>query len=266
MKKKLLLIVFALVCALTCAFGIAACDNPADKTVRGKAIGNGYITEIGLYDESGEFVGFLKEAGKNFNKNEKLIIRFAMPNRYGLGSMKMLVNGAETPFAYEKDIGPVSNYKGELNATKDFEITFSGTPERKAINIGVSYTPNDWKDRVESSDLLRVNVLINGSNANAGVFKNAAGEESVSLERFIQLIADNALTVKADDRVDIYVYSKSDSYKLSTKVLDANSDTKMTYENYTENHVQGFHYQFDVKRTDIKLTLSTHASDVIVQK
>lgn len=265
MKKKLLLTVLALVCALTCALGLAACDNPADKIVRGKAIGNDYVTSIELYDESGEFAGFLKETDKDYNKG-KYIIRFAMPNRYEVGSMKMLVNGTETTFAYDKNPGSLDIYKGEFNATEDFEITFSGTPARKAINIDVSYTSDDWKDRVDSPDLLRVNVLINGSNANADVFKNAAGEESISLERFIELIADNALAVKADDHVDIYVYSKSTRYKLYADILDANSVTHMTYETYTENYVQGFHYQFDVKSMDIKLTLSTHVNNIRVQE
>lgn len=273
MKKKLLLTVMALVCALTCALGLAACNNPADEIVKGSAVGNDYISSIEMYKEDGTPSGILFDHSNNKDSKSKefpkgkYTIRVYLPNRYGIGDMKMLINDKEVAltFGSTNAASTLDIYKCEYTVTEDFEIKFSGVAERKPFNITVEYIADDWKDRVDSY-ALQVRLLVNGSKA-AAPFQNVGELNSISLEHFIELIADNAITVKADDHVDIYVFSTLSNYKVDSAVLDGHGVTgatlEMTREAFTDDlGRKGYHYQFDVKNLQGGLRLQTSAIKV----
>lgn len=276
--KKITFALLALVCALCCAFGFAACSNPADKTVKGSAVGNDCIRSVELCREGGTQYDILfnhtnyKNGESKQYRTGRYTIQVLMYNRYGIGNMKMLVNGteAELTLSAGSQNSALDVYECEYDVNTDFEITFSGAAERKTAEISVVYTADDWQDRIDESFALQVRLLVNGNNA-AAPFQNGGELNSVSLERFIELIADNSITVKADDRVDIYVFSTLSKYKVNSGVLGeyavagVGSTLNMKKEAFTDDlGRKGYHYQFDVKTLQASLRLSTHQNSIAV--
>lgn len=272
MKKKISLTLAAVLCALFCVLGVAACDNPADKIVKGSAIGNDYIHSVQIAKEGSEEYGFLfdhtnnKDGKSKQYQKGKYHIEVYLYNRYGMGNMKMLVNDAEVALSPRSSQNTALDiYECDYNVTEDFEIKFSGEIERKTVNISVDYTADDWKDRIEDSYAIKVRMFVNGNDP-ATPFQSFGGEHGASLESFIEQIADNPITVKADDHVDIYVYSNAPEYKVNSGVLsELTSSLKMTGEAFTDGlGRKGYHYQFDVKTTQASLRLSTHSNNISV--
>lgn len=136
MKKKLLLTVLALVCAVTCAFGLAACNEEGSDKVSCTLAptpehilqvqllnGNSTVADLGAYCDRWE-------TPRQIDKNIEVEIHVYLDYEYEIGTLKMSVNDTET--ALTPYIDPNTNqvvsgsYFCKYTPTADFTITFGG--------------------------------------------------------------------------------------------------------------------------------------------
>ncbi len=221
MKKKLTLTLLALVCALCCAFSLAACgDKGANNSVTGTIATLPEHVSYIYIDSS----AYNNDGGRSFSgtKNTELEIRVELEYCYDIGTLKMLINGAEaqlTPHTDEYTNNVVEGmYSCKYTPTADFEITFDGEAklaERK-VTLGVSWFHYDyWQNDPEYSegykaqqrlikeeikDSVRVKVLVND--------QVKAPFNGITVEAFENLIKTGPdITVNAKDKVEVRFYT-----------------------------------------------------------
>ena len=147
MKKKLLLTVMALVCALTCAFGLAACSDDDDKVsctltyaayIRQVQI-NIPREDVALIDLGTIFDRW--SASKLIVKGKEYDIDVVLDSPYEIGTLKMFINGTEMTLIpmINDDTGEIvpCTYTCKYIPTADFTITFSGEAEETNYNADI---------------------------------------------------------------------------------------------------------------------------------
>lgn len=137
MKKKLLPYVAALVCVLTCAFGLAACSDKVSCALTPTAHVRQVQINIPCEDVALIDLGTIFDrwsAYKQIVKGKEYDIDVVLDAQYEIGTLKMFINGTEmtlTPII-NSDTGEVvpGSYTCKYTPTADFTITFSGEAKK----------------------------------------------------------------------------------------------------------------------------------------
>lgn len=233
MKKKLIPLILVLVCAIACAFGLAACGDDGNKSVKGTiAELPEHVVEVDF--ENAEYAGGsdIKVVAK---ENEEVSMRVFFEDCYDVGTLKALINGTEialNPYVAVDDIVEEGIYICKFaKPTAEFEITFSGAAklaERK-VTLGLSWwnydvTINDsntnegqkveeglLKEEVKNS--VYVKVLVND--------EVKAPFNGITLKQYENIIATNPyITLTAKDKVEVRVYTTSADLTTTMSSID----------------------------------------------
>lgn len=142
MKKKFLLTVTALVCALACTFSLAACfGNGDDGKVSCTLTPTPHVRQVQI-NIPHEDVALIDlgtifdrwSASKLIVKGKEYDIDVVLDSPYEIGTLKMFINGTEmalTPLINSDTGETVSgSYTCKYTPTVDFTITFSGEAEK----------------------------------------------------------------------------------------------------------------------------------------
>lgn len=230
MKKKFLLTLLALVCALCCAFGLAACDNGGDSNqVTGTLKSNPeHVVLVKINDiPLGDMVNTLSTS--SLDKEKETTINVLLDRFYEIGTLKMSINGTE--MALTKHATDNNIYTCKYTPTADFEITFSGEAKPKTTTI--MFNTIDWQpcydyysgqdDATAKGDALkaliqnnvRIKLLVN--DVEKAPYN---GMKLISFES--ALSTNSAVTINMKDKVEIQLYTDSNELILSTAVILVN--------------------------------------------
>lgn len=132
MKKKFIPLIFALICAICCMFGLAACGEGNDL-VNGKVQIPEHVNNIALVGDS-VLDKTMTETERYYlaDINVEFEIWLVLDKYYSIGSLKMYINDEETELTLDtrpSSLGDGKTYICKYTPTADFTITFSGTVE-----------------------------------------------------------------------------------------------------------------------------------------
>lgn len=260
--KKFLKIALACLCLLPVALIFCACGEDNKKCYYTIADIPQHISGFELVNQQGGVS--MDSKGSFFEKNSTLVLRFSVDIGYKIDDFKVKVNGDAIQIDYDQSAG---NYSGTFVCTKDFDVTFEGSPKIKESSFSLGY--NLYTTEEENQ-----NIFVAVKN-----FQQFGIEKSeLTLKEYKEFVDNlnnsntNNFLLSLEKPFDIKVYTKQYSFGIKQIGLFATYDSEQNRiwsgfesEDSTaifdeQNNIFGFESQIKpVEDTKLELTVETFA-------